>query len=201
MRHAAGAPAFTSSLATAVLASVILAAAPSSAASAQTAKPAAAPPAPAAPVSADPSVTTASYGDWTARCEKGAGEKAQRICEAVQTVQLPNQQVAVAQIAFGHAASAEPLKLVVVLPVDVWFPSTVRILAGDKDPAGVELAWRRCLPVGCFAESTGSDEAARRWRNENGQGRIVYKDGLNRDVTLPVSFRGLAQALDALGKM
>ena len=29
----------------------------------------------------------------------------------------------------------------------------------------------------------------------------LYKDGLNHDVTLPVSFRGLAQALDALAKM
>ena len=193
MRHAAGAPALIAFLASTMLASAVLAPA-----SAQTAKPAAAPP---APVSADPSITTASYGDWTARCEKGTGDKAQRICEAVQTVQMPNQQVAVAQIAFGHAANAEPLKLVVVLPVDVWFPSTVRISTGDKDPAGVELAWRRCLPVGCFAESAGSDEAARRWRTENGQGRIVYKDGLNRDVTLPVSFRGLAQALDALAKM
>lgn len=198
MRHAAGASApivlLAGALACAALTSAV--------AAAQTAKapPSAQAPAAPAPVGPDPSVTTASYGDWTARCEKGAGDKAQRICEAVQTVQLPNQQVAVAQIAFGHAASADPLKLVVVLPVDVWFPSTVRIAAGDKDP-GVELAWRRCLPVGCFAESAGSDEAARRWRGEAGQGRILYKDGLNRDVTLPVSFRGLAQALDALARM
>lgn len=211
MRHAAGASAITAlparaSLASAALALAALAsaafclAAPPSAA-AQTAKPGAQQAAAPAPVGPDPSVTTASYGDWTARCEKGAGDKAQRICEAVQTVRLPNQQVAVAQIAFGHATNAEPLKLVVVLPVDVWFPSTVRISSGEKDPAGVELAWRRCLPVGCFAESAGSDEAARRWRSETGQGRILYKDGLNRDVTLPVSFRGLAQALDALAKM
>ncbi|WP_237480419.1 invasion associated locus B family protein [Lichenibacterium dinghuense] len=192
MRHVAGASALTALLACASLACAV----PSAAA--EPAKPAPAAPAPVGP---DPSVTTASYGDWTARCEKGAGDKAQRICEAVQTVQLPNQQVAVAQIAFGHAGPSDPLKLVVVLPVDVWFPSTVRISAGDKDAAGVELAWRRCLPVGCFAESAGSDEAARRWRSETGQGRIVYKDGLNRDVTLPVSFRGLAQALDALAKM
>lgn len=182
MRHAAGA--------SALLALLALPAA------AETAKPV-----PPPPVSADPTVTTASYGDWTARCEKGAGDGAQRICEAVQTVQLPNQQVAVAQIAFGHAANGEPLKLVVVLPVDVWFPSSVKVQAGEKDANAVELNWRRCLPVGCFAESAASDEAARRWRGETGKGRITYKDGVNRDVSLPVSFRGLAQALDALAKM
>lgn len=183
MRHAAGAPALLACLALC------------GPAAAQTAKPAVSAP----PVTADPSVTTATYGDWTARCEKGIGDKAPRICEAVQTVQLPNQQVAVAQIAFGHATSADPLKLVVVLPVDVWFPSTVKVSASDRDP-GTELAWRRCLPVGCFAESAASDEAARRWRGESGQGHIAYKNGLNRDVSVPVSFRGLAQALDALAK-
>lgn len=182
MRHAAGASVL-----------VALLALP---AAAETAKPAPPPP----PVTADPSVTTATFGDWTTRCEKGSGDKAARICEAVQTVQLPNQQVAVAQIAFGHAGSSEPLKLVVVLPVDVWFPSSVKVSSGDRDPAGIELSWRRCLPVGCFAETAASDEAARRWRGETGQGRITYKDGVNRDVSLPVSFRGLAQALDALAK-
>ena len=182
MRHVAGA-------------SAILALLAAPAVAAEAAKPAVPP-----PVTADPSVTTATFGDWTTRCEKASGDKAQHICEAVQTVQLPNQQVAVAQIAFGHAASTEPLKLVVVLPVDVWFPSSVKVSTGDKDTVGTELSWRRCLPVGCFAESASSDEAARRWRGETGQGRITYRDGVNREVSIPVSFRGLAQALDALAR-
>ena len=164
------------------------------AAAAQT-KPAAPP-----PVSADPSLTTAAFGDWTMRCEKPSVDRSQHICEAVQTVQLPNQAAPVAQIAFGHAASADPVKLVIVLPVDVWFPSTVRVTGADKDTQAVDLAWRRCLPVGCFAENGTPDDALRRWRGETGQGRITYKDGLNRDVVVPISFRGLAQALDALPK-
>ncbi|MGI3901196.1 MAG: invasion associated locus B family protein [Janthinobacterium lividum] len=187
MRHAAGASMLFALLAMPALVG------PSRA---ETAKPGAAP----APVTADPSVTTATYGDWIARCEQGTGDQSQRICEAVQTVQLPNQQAAAAQIAFGHSASKDPLKLVVVVPVDVWFPSTVKVSAGDKDTNPIELPWRRCLPVGCFAESASSDDAAKRWHGESGQGRIVYRNGLNRDVTLPVSFRGLAQALDALAK-
>ena len=167
---------------------------------AEPAKPPVAPAAPG-PVSSAPSVTTASYGDWTARCEQGTGDHPQRVCEAVQTVQLHDKGVAVAQIAFGHAASADPLKLVVVLPVDVWFPSTVKIAAGDKDASTLDLNWRRCLPVGCFAESAAADDPAKRLRGEAGQGRLTYKDGMDRDVTLPVSFRGLAQALEALAKM
>lgn len=190
MRHLAGAAPL---LIAGLLAGVLPPAKP---AWAEAAKPAPAPP----PVSADPTVTTASFGDWTTRCEKGAGDKPQRICEAVQTVQLPNAAAPVAQIAFGHASSTEPVKLVLVLPVDVWFPSTVRVFGADKDAQGVELTWRRCLPVGCFAENAAPDDAMRRWRGETGQGRIAYKDGVGRDVALPISFRGLAQALDALAK-
>ena len=43
-------------------------------------------------------------------------------------------------------------------------------------------------------------DAVRRWRGETGQGKLTFKDGMGRDVVVPVSFRGLAQALDALAK-
>ena len=152
------------------------------------------------PVSADPSVTTAVFGDWTLRCEKPAPDKSQRICEAVQTVQLQNQPAPIAQIAFGRSSSSDPVRLVVLLPVNVLFPSSVKIGVGDKDPESLDLVWRRCLPLGCFAENTTPDAAIRRWRSETAQGRISYKDAAGRDMTLPLSFRGMAQALDALAR-
>ena len=152
------------------------------------------------PVSADPSVTTAAFGDWTLRCEKPASDKVQRICEVVQTVQLQNQPGPIVQIAFGRSSSTDPVRLVVVLPVNVLFPSSVKMGVGDKDPRSLDLVWRRCLPVGCFAENTAPDDAIKRWRGETGQGRISYKDAVGRDMTLPISFRGMAQALDALAR-
>ena len=152
------------------------------------------------PVSADPSVTTAAFGDWTLRCEKPSSDKAQRICEAMQTVQLQNQPSPIAQIAFGRSSSTDPIRLVVVLPVNILFPSSVKVGVGDKDPQSLDLVWRRCLPVGCFAENTTPDEAIKRWRSETSQGRIIYKDAAGRDIGLPISFRGMAQALDALAR-
>ena len=207
MRHAAGAPAPIALVASVLLASTVLAGAISAGAvppaAAQTAKPAPAAPAPVGP---DPSVTTATFGDWTARCDKGSGDKGgvdkvPRVCEAVQSVQPPNQQAVVAQIAIGRAGTTDPLKLVVALPVSVWFPSSVKILDNDKDTIGIDLAWRRCIAAGCVAENPAIDDALRRWRGQTGLGHILYKDSLNRDVVVPISFRGLAQALDALGKM
>lgn len=153
-----------------------------------------------APVAPDPSVTTASYGDWTLRCEAPKAGTTQRLCEATQTVQVRGEAAPIAQIAFGHAARTEPVKLVAVLPVNATFTSPVTIAVGDKDPQPVQLAWHRCLPVGCFAEATSTADAVRHWRGETGQGRLTFKDGIGRDVVVPVSFRGLAQALDALSK-
>jgi invasion protein IalB len=178
----------------------------SGAALAQQGKPGAAPAGKAsaapAPVSADPAATSATYGDWVLRCQRvGEADKAQRICEVAQTIKLQNQQQPIAEIALGHLPADHTLHLTVVLPPSVSFPSTVQFATADKPPQSVDLQWRRCIPGGCFAEVAPSDESIKAWRGSEDAGRITFKDAAGRDVTLPVSFRGLAQALDALGKV
>jgi hypothetical protein len=39
-----------------------------------------------------------------------------------------------------------------------------------------------------------------RWRGQTDPGQLTFKDAAGRDQSLPLSFRGLAQALDALAK-
>jgi invasion protein IalB len=154
-----------------------------------------------APVSADPAATSATYGDWVLRCQRvGEAEKAQRICEVAQTIKLQNQPQPIAEIALGHLPADHTLRLTVVLPPSVSFPSTVQFATADKPPQSVDLQWRRCLPGGCFAEVAPSEDSIAAWRGSEGGGRITFKDAAGRDVSLPVSFRGLAQALDALAK-
>ncbi|WP_293867327.1 invasion associated locus B family protein [uncultured Alsobacter sp.] len=170
-------------------------------AQAQTA-PAPAPAAPAAAaVSADPQVTTATYGDWVLRCTRtGEGAQAQRLCEIVQTLQAQGQQAIVAQIAFGRLSAKDPLKLTILLPVNASFPGSVRMGLDEKDAGAQELGWRRCLPMGCFADAEPKDDMLKRWRGQSGNAVLLYKDGTGRDVVLPMSMRGLAQALDNLPK-
>lgn len=164
---------------------------------AQTAPAPAAPAAPAVP--ADPQVTTATYGDWVLRCTRtGEGAQAQRLCEIVQTLQAQGQQGIVAQIAFGRLGPKDPLKLTVLLPVNTSFPGSVRMGLDEKDAGAQELGWRRCLPMGCFADAEPKDDMIRRWRAQTSGGVILYRDGTGRDVVLPMSMRGLAQALDNL---
>jgi len=170
-------------------------------ASPKPATPPAAAPAPAAPIPAEPSSTTASFGDWTLRCQRLADAgKTVRICEVAQVLQAQGQQAPIAQIALGRLANGEPVRVTAVMPVSVSFPSSVQITMGEKDAKPVDLPWRRCLPTGCFAEAAPGDDVLKQWRKAGEAGRILFKDAAGRDLALPLSARGLDQALDALAK-
>ncbi len=161
------------------------------------------PPAPGAksPVSPDPAATSATYGDWVLRCQRvGEGDKAQRLCEVAQTIQVQGQQGPIAQIALGRLAAADPLKITVALPSNISLPGSVTIALSDKDPAPMPLTWRRCLPGACIADALPSADQLKSLRADTEPGRLTFKDAGGRDVVLPFSFRGLAQALDALTK-
>jgi invasion protein IalB len=163
--------------------------------------PPAAPPAAAAP---EPERSAATFGDWTVRCERIAGPPPRRQCEMTQTIQAQGQgqqagQVqAVAQWAVGRVAPNEPFRFVVQLPVNLFLGAPVRIQA-DGDP-GLTLAYARCLPIGCFAEVALNEDALRRLRARNPEqpGRVEFRDGAEREMQFPLSFRGFAQALAAL---
>jgi invasion protein IalB len=163
--------------------------------------PATAPAPAAAAVPTEPSSTTASFGDWTLRCQRIADAgKTMRICEVAQVLQAQGQQAPIAQIALGRIANGEPVRVTAVMPVSVSFPSSVQITMGEKDAKPVELPWRRCLPTGCFAETAPGDDALKQWRKASEPGRILFRDAAGRDLALPLSARGLDQALDALAK-
>jgi invasion protein IalB len=91
------------------------------------------------------------------------------------------------------------MRVVVVLPNNVTFAGPVLMSIDEKDKP-VELTYRRCLPAGCFADTDARGDILARWRTQAGRGGLALKDGASRDIVLPFSFRGLAQALDALAK-
>jgi invasion protein IalB len=122
-------------------------------------------------------------------------------CEVAQTLQVQGQGP-IAEIAFGSPPGKDAsagMRVVVVLPNNVTLAGPVLMSIDEKDKP-VELTYRRCLPAGCFADTDAKDEILARWRTQAGRGRLAFKDGANRDITLPFSFRGLAQALDAMAK-
>lgn len=168
----------------------------------------AAPPAPmpapapsSAPVASEPRQTTAAFGDWVLRCvRQGEGGAARRLCEVSQSLQVQGAQGPIAQVAFGRTDRSQPLRLTALLPNNITLPSVVRLLAEENDPQPVELTWRRCVPGACVADFELAQPALNRLRARTEAGRISFKDATGRDIALPISLLGLAQALDAFAR-
>jgi invasion protein IalB len=146
-----------------------------------------------------PQRTTATYEDWTVRCETPAASPAQKSCEMVQTTQMQGQAAPVTQIAIGRPLKTDPLRLVIGVPVNVWLATPAKLVYDDKQP-GLAAAFTRCVPQGCFADTTLSDDMIKRLRARTDAGRLEFKDSTQRDVAFPVSFKGFGQAFDALMK-
>lgn len=151
-----------------------------------------------APVGAAPERTTASFGDWVLRCETIAGAK--RVCEVAQTMSAQGQTNPVAQVAIGRRGPNEGKQLTVVLPTNVAIVTHPQLFTAKTDAAPLDLAWQRCAPGGCFASAPVTDEVVNGLAAQTEQGRIAFKDAADRDATVPLSFRGLSQALAALAK-
>ena len=149
--------------------------------------------------SAAPQQTTATYEDWIVRCETLSGPPVRKSCEMVQYTQAKGGQGVISQVAIGRVTKTDPVKLVVQLPLGIWLPSGVKLVADAKDP-GLVATFKRCLPQACIADVDVGPEALRRYRTVTERGQIVFKDGNQKDATLPVSFKGFGTAFDALTK-
>ncbi|SFU45633.1 Invasion protein IalB, involved in pathogenesis [Methylobacterium sp. 174MFSha1.1] len=186
-------------LRSALVASSVLAASASMPAHAQSPRPK--PAAEAAPtVPAEPGLTTATYGDWVLRCQRLAGDNAGRICEVSQTIQAQGQPAPVAQIAIGRLPGQDGLRMTVLLPANVSFPSSVRVAEVKDAKNGLDLAWRRCNPGACVADGAATEAVLGGWRKTEDAARIAFKDADGREVAVSLSLRGLGPALDALAK-
>ena len=163
-----------------------------------------APPAAATPgAPSAPQQTTATYEDWIVRCETHAGPPAQKFCEMVQFTQVKGGQGGqggvVSQIAIGRPVKGQPVKLVIQLPIGVWLPTGIKLLTGAKDP-GLLTTFKRCLPQACFTDAEINADMIRKFRTTTEAGQIQFKDGNQKDASLPVSFKGFGTAYDALQK-
>ncbi|MGX1786467.1 invasion associated locus B family protein [Bosea sp. NPDC055332] len=142
-----------------------------------------------------PDNTTASYGDWVLRCQQSV---AARVCEIVQTLEQQGQRGPIALVAIGRPVKDEPIKLVIQVPPNLALGDkvSVRVVVAEKDEA--VAVFQRCLPGGCFAEASLSDDVFKRWRGFGEAGQMRYLDAGKREVTLPLSFRGFPAAAEAL---
>jgi invasion protein IalB len=145
---------------------------------------------------AEEPIKTTNYGDWSLRCREGEVHA----CEISQTIQAPDQSGPIAKISIGRPDPGGDLHIVIILPNNVSFPSSVHLRTNSNDKWGFELAWLRCIPGGCFADAALNDATLAHWHSLNDIGGIVFRDAAGDEVSLPMTFRGFGDALDALKK-
>jgi invasion protein IalB len=123
----------------------------------------------------------------------------EKACEMVQSTQAQGQANPISQIAIGKPLKAAPVKAIIQVPINVWLPAGVKLTSEDKDP-GISVVYARCVPAACFAEFDLKDDTIKKFRALTGNGKLQIKDAAQQDVAIPVSFKGFAQAYDAMMK-
>jgi invasion protein IalB len=151
-----------------------------------------APPPPAA-ATPQPDRTTASYGDWVLRCDLTA--TGERSCEVAQTIQDARGQL-LAHITARRASTGGQMLLTVQVGTNIAIPEPVRLMIDEQ--AALNLAFRRCLPRGCFAELQIPDSDILNFAQRAEAGRFDYRSADGAALSIPVSLRGLAPSLEAL---
>jgi invasion protein IalB len=151
---------------------------------------------------AAPQQTTATYADWIVQCQTQAGPPPQKLCDMAQITQVSQGQgkgTPFSRVAVARPVKGQAVKLVVQVPTNVSFATSVRIQTGDDDP-GLSAPFARCLPIGCFADFDMKEETLRKFRAASGAGKLSFADAGGHDVAVPLSFNGFGQAFDALGR-
>jgi invasion protein IalB len=141
-----------------------------------------------------PQMTTATYDDWTVRCEV---RDAVTSCEMSQAMQIKGQAQPVSQIAIGRLTKTDPLKMVFQVPINIWIPDNIALVI-DETTTAVKANFTRCVPVGCFAEADLKDDMIARLGKADKGGRLEFSDAGRQKIAIPVSFKGFTAAYDGL---
>jgi invasion protein IalB len=146
-----------------------------------------------------PQMTTATYGDWVVQCETVPKPPNQKVCDMAQTTQVQGRDVPFSRVAVAHPARGQAVKLIVQVPVNVSFSANVRVRTADTDP-GIVAPFARCIPNGCFAEFDLRDDMLKKLYAASGVGKLSFTGAAGREIDVPLSFKGFAQAYDALSR-
>jgi invasion protein IalB len=145
------------------------------------------------PVPAAPQTTTATYQDWTLRCDNAVGTPPHKVCEVAQTVAAPDGKTALAQIVIGRPVPDKPLKLIVQLPNGIWLPFNALLMLDSKTT--VTATFKRCVQL-CFAEADLDEATVTTLKARTEPAKLLFADGTQRVIDVSVSVAGFTAALD-----
>lgn len=144
--------------------------------------------------SKSPQMTTATYDDWTVRCEV---RDTATSCEMSQAMQIKGQAQPVSQIAIGRLTKTDPLKMVFQVPINIWIQDNIALIV-DESTTAVKANFTRCIPMGCFAEADVKDDMIAKLGKADKGGRLEFSDANRQKIAIPVSFKGFTAAYEGL---
>ncbi len=154
-------------------------------------------PAPAQEAPALPQATTATYQDWTLRCDHLATNPPRRVCEVVQAVRANDGQAVLAQLVLGRPAPDQPVKFIVQLPAGVWLPANVTLTATPGKP--VTAVYTRCQQL-CVADADADDAFINALKVATEPAKLSFQDGNRNPIELPISLNGFTAAINEAAK-
>ena len=144
-------------------------------------------------------MTSKTFGSWTLHCQPPHEEGAEPLCAIAETVQTPSNRL-LAVISIGRLHPGDPLNIIVSLPPNVSFPSSVHIRTDKDDKWGLEIQWQRCIPGACIAGGELNVATVAHWSTLQSEGRIVFQDAAGDEVAVPISLRGFGDAYNAFNQ-
>jgi invasion protein IalB len=148
------------------------------------------------PSSPEANTTVKAFGAWALHCQPAQEQGAEPLCVVAETIQAAGDKT-IAVISIGHRHPGDPVNIVVTLPANVSFPSSVHIRTDESDKWGLELQWQRCMPGACIAGGVMSPAAVAHWSSLQSEGKIVFTDAGGDEVGVPMSLRGFGDAYKA----
>lgn len=150
----------------------------------------------ASPISAAegeaPSLTTATFGQWTVRCRPQQDEAS--VCEMVQGVQAGNNAGTLANLALGRLPGDDALRMVIQLPIGINLSDGVAIAAGEG--ASANAVFETCYPNLCVAQATVTNELLDAFKGGESL-TVAFKDRAKRAVSFQVSLDGFSAAYES----
>jgi invasion protein IalB len=141
--------------------------------------------------------TVTNFGAWALHCQPPQEQGAEPLCVVAETIETPSNKL-IGVISIGRAHPGDPINMVVTLPPNISFPSTVHIRTDKEDKWGVELQWQRCIPGACIAGTEMNPATLAHWSGLGSDGKIVFTDAAGDEASVPMSLRGFGDAYKAM---
>lgn len=139
-----------------------------------------------------PTLTTATFGNWTVRCRPQQDDNS--VCEMVQDIQAGNNAGTLANLALGRLPGDDNLRMIIQLPLGVNLSDGIEISAGES--ASANATFETCFPNLCVAQTIVTADLLDAFKAGDSL-TVVFKDRAKRPVSFSASLDGFTAAYES----